>query len=127
MVDRGELTDAQWELIQPLRPRQRPRTGRPALDNRLIINAMLWLTRTGAPWRDLPECYGSWKTVYGRLRRWHKPGIWEPIFAALLAETQPRSELLWSHYYIDSTIVRAHHHVAGARKRGITPPPAGSS
>jgi len=95
VVRRGELTDAQWELIQPLLPPQRPRTGRPALDHRLIVNAILWLTRTGAPWRDLPERYGSWKTVYSRFRRWSEQGIWEQLFAALLEEAQRRGDLDW--------------------------------
>ena len=95
VVRRGELTDAQWELIQPLLPPQRPRTGRPALDHRLIVNAILWLTRTGAPWRDLPERYGSWKTVYSRFRRWSEQGIWDQVFAALLEEAQRRGDLDW--------------------------------
>jgi len=84
VVPRGELTDAQWVLIQPLLPPQRTRTGRPALDHRLIVNAILWLTRIGAPLRDLPEPYGSGKTIYSGLQRWHEQGIWERIFAALL-------------------------------------------
>jgi len=119
VVRRGELTDAQWELIQPLLPPQRPRTGRPALDHRLIVNAILWLTRTGAPWRDLPERYGSWKTVYSRFRRWSEQGIWEQLFAALLEEAQRCGDLDWDLHHIDSTIVRAHQHAAGARKREI--------
>ena len=93
MVRRGELTDPQWELVQPLLPPQRPRTGRPALDHRLIVNAILWLTRTGAPWRDLPERYGSWKTVYSRFRRWNQQGIWDQVFHALLEEAQRRGDL----------------------------------
>ena len=115
VVRRGELTDAQWELIQPLLPPQRPRTGRPALDHRLIVNAILWLTRTGAPWRDLPpERYGSWKTVYSRFRRWSEQGIWNQVFEALLEEAQRRGDLDWDLHHIDSTIVRAHQHAAGA-------------
>ena len=93
MVRRDELTDAQWALIQPLLPPQRPRTGRPALDHRLIVNAILWLTRTGAPWRDPPERYGSWKTVYSRFRRWNQHGIWDQMFNALIAEAHRRGEL----------------------------------
>ena len=127
VVRRGELTDAQWELIQPLLPPQRPRTGRPALDHRLIVNAILWLTRTGAPWRDLPERYGSWKTVYSRFRRWSEQGIWNQVFEALLEEAQRRGDLDWDLHHIDSTIVRAHQHAAGARKRGIKTRPATSN
>ena len=127
MVRRDELTDAQWALIQPLLPPQRPRTGRPALDHRLIVNAILWLTRTGAPWRDLPERYGSWKTVYSRFRRWDQQGIWDQVFTALIAEAQRRGDLDWELHHIDSTIVRAHQHAAGARKRGIKIQPPASS
>jgi transposase len=127
VVRRDELTDAQWALIQPLLPPQRPRTGRPALDHRLIVNAILWLTRTGAPWRDLPERYGSWKTVYSRFRRWNQQGIWDQVFNALIAEAHRRGELNWDLHHIDSTIVRAHQHAAGARKRGIKTQPAESS
>lgn len=127
MVRRGELTDAQWALIQQLLPPQRPRTGRPALDHRLIVNAILGLTSTGAPWRDLSERYGSWKTVYSRFRRWSEQGIWDQVFNALITETQRRGELDWDLHHIDSTIVRAHQHAAGTRKRGIKIPPAASS
>ena len=114
-------------MIQPLLPPQRPRTGRPALDHRLIVNAILWLTRTGAPWRDLPERYGSWKTVYSRFRRWSKQGIWDQVFNALITEAHRRGDLDWELHHIDSTIVRAHQHAAGAQKRGIKIPPTASS
>jgi len=127
VVRRGELTDQQWALIAPLLPPQRHRTGRPAIDHRQMVNAILWLTRTGSPWRDLPERYGSWKTVYSRFRRWSQQGIWEQVFDALLAEAQRRGDLDWDLHHIDSTIVRAHQHAAGARKRGITTPPPVSS
>ena len=107
MVRRDELTDAQWALIQPLLPPQRPRKGRPALDHRLIVNPILWLTRTGAPWRDLPERYGSWKTVHSRFRRWDKQGIWAQVFTALITEAQRRGDLDWELHHVDSTIVLA--------------------
>jgi transposase len=126
-VRRGELSDQQWALIAPLLPPQRPRTGRPAIDHRQMVNAILWLTRTGAPWRDLPERYGSWKTVYSRFRRWSEQGIWERVFEALIAEAHRLGELDWELHHIDSTIVRAHQHAAGARKRGIQTPPRASS
>lgn len=77
------------------------------------------LTRTGTSWRDLPERYGSRKTVYSRFRRWSKQGIWEQVFDALLEEAQQQGDLDWDLHYIDSTIVRAHQQAAGARKRGI--------
>lgn len=73
---RHELTDHQWERLAPLLPPQKPLTGRPNNDHRTIINALLLLIRTGAPWRDLPERYGCWKTVASRFYRWQQAGIW---------------------------------------------------
>ena len=67
---RGELTDREWKRLLPLLPPRKPRVGRPAKDHRTVVNAILWILRTGAPWRDLPRAYGSWKTVYSRFRRW---------------------------------------------------------
>ena len=81
MVHRHELTDEQWQRLQPLLPPQKPHTGRPVVDHRQVINGILWILRTGAPWRDLPERYGSWKTVSSRFYRWQKAGLWERVFA----------------------------------------------
>ena len=75
-VRRHELTDAQWAQLAPLLPPQRPRIGRPAKDHRTVLNGILWILRTGAPWRDLPERYGAWQTVYSRFRRWQHRGVW---------------------------------------------------
>ncbi|MCY9500600.1 IS5 family transposase, partial [Paenibacillus larvae] len=77
---RYEIRDDQWEKIKDLLPPERkPQGGRIAKDNRMMLNAMLWVARSGAPWRDLPEHYGSWKTVYTRFRRWQMAGIWDEI------------------------------------------------
>ena len=84
-MKRHELTDDQWERLAPLLPPQRPSTGRPAKDHRTIINGILWILKTGAPWRDLPERFGPRQTVYSRFRRWQQAGIWERILADLLA------------------------------------------
>jgi AcrR family transcriptional regulator len=78
---RHEITDAHWECILPLLPPQRPRTGRPALDHRRVVNGILWVLGTGAPWRDLPARYGSWRTVYSRWRRWRDAGVWQAVLA----------------------------------------------
>jgi len=78
-----DLTDDQWERIAPLLPAQKPRTGRPAKDHRTTLSAMLWVARTGASWRDLPEHLGPWQTVHGRYRRWRQAGIWQQILDAL--------------------------------------------
>jgi transposase len=113
---RHELTDAQWERLQPLLPPQKPHTGRPNKDHRLIINGLLWLLRTGAPWRDLPERYGSWKTVASRFYRWQRAEIWHHILQGLQREADAEGTLDWSLHHVDGTIVRAHQHAAGARR-----------
>lgn len=115
---RNELTDAEWALLEPLLPQRQGQRGRPAKDHRLILNALLWLARTGAPWRDLPDYYGSWKTVYSRFRRWQLQGVWQQLLQELLRIAHNRGELDWQFHSLDSTIVRLHQHGAGARKRG---------
>ena len=113
---RHELTDQQWERLAPLLPPQKPHTGRPNNDHRTIINALLWLLRTGAPWRDLPERYGSWKTVASRFYRWQRAKIWQRILKWLQQEADSDGKLDWSLHHVDGTIVRAHQHAAGARR-----------
>ena len=80
---RGELTQQQWERIQPLLPAQKPKTGRPSLSHRKVINGILWVLRTGAPWRDLPKRYGAWQTVSGRFYRWQRSGLWQQLLEEL--------------------------------------------
>ena len=77
------LTDAQWEQLRPLLPAQKPPTGRPAIDHRLIVEGMLWVVRTGSSWRELPERFGPWSTVSSRYQRWCKEGIWARIWLVL--------------------------------------------
>ena len=115
MVHRGELTDAQWERLRPLLPPQKPRTGRPSKDHRTVVNAILWIDRTGAPWRDLPARYGPWKTVASRFYRWRAAGIWDRVLAALQAEADAAGAFEWEVHFVDGTTVRAHQHAAGAR------------
>jgi transposase len=117
---RHELTDDQWERLQPLLPPQIPHTGRPSKDHRIIVNALLWLLRTGAPWRDLPEHYGSWKTVASRFYRWQAAGIWQRILSWLQRQADADGKLDWSLHHVDGTIIRAHQHAAGARRQGRT-------
>jgi len=116
MGNRGDLTNEQWERLKGLLPLQKPRTGRPAEDHRRIMNGMLWVLRTGAPWRDLPERYGKWTTIYSRFQRWRKSGTWERVFAQLQTALDQDSNVDWEIHYIDSTTVRAHPHAAGAKK-----------
>ncbi len=98
-------------MIKDLLPsEQKKQGGRPTKDNRTMLNAMLWIARTGAPWRDLPEYYGSWKTVYTRFRRWQMSGVWEQILDHISIEPD------FENVMIDATIVRVHQH--GARAKG---------
>jgi putative transposase len=106
---RRELTGAQWRRIEQLVPGKDGDKGRHGEDNRLFVDAVLWIARSGAPWRDLPEEFGNWNSVFQRFRRWAKKGVWQRVFNALIEN--PDFEYL----IIDSTIVRAHQHAAGAK------------
>src|SRR5215207_7209851 len=118
MVRRHALTDDQFARLEPLLPPQKPATGKPNKDHRLVLDAILWRLRTGTPRRDLPERFGPWQTAYSRFRRWQEAGIWDRILAALQAEADARGELDWSLHFVDGTVVRAHPHAAGAKKGG---------
>ncbi len=122
MHDRHDLTDEEWALLEPLLPAQTPRRSRPGKDHRTGVNGVLWRTRTGSPWRDLPGSYGCWKTVYNRHRRWSADGTW----ANVLAELQRGCDVGEDEWVvaIDSTVVRAHHHAAGARHAAPVDVPA---
>lgn len=98
-------------MLQP----QKPRSGKPNHDHRTIIDGILWINRTGAPWRDLPERYGKWQTVSSRFYRWRKSGIWERVLEALEQQADSEGKLDWEVHYVDSTVVRAHQHAAGAK------------
>jgi transposase len=113
-VGRRGLSDAEWARLRPLLP-DRPRTGRPPKDHRLVLDALLWLTRTGAPWRDLPERFGPWRSVATRFYRWTRSGVWERILAALRRIADARGRIDWEVHMVDATSVRAHRHAAGAR------------
>lgn len=113
---RGDLSNSKWEKLQPFLPPQKPAAGRPAHDHRTILNGILWILRTGAPWRDLPERYGPWPTVYSRFQRWRKAGIWERILAELQAQGDRLGEVDWEIHFLDGSVVRAHQHAAGAKK-----------
>ena len=118
---RGDLTDQQWQRLEPLLPPEKPWTGRPNEDHRQILNGILWIHRTGAPWRDLPRYYGPVGTVSSRFHRWRKAGIWQRILSDLHAEANQRGEIHWDLHFVDATIVRAHQHAGGARRDGATP------
>jgi transposase len=120
VVGRGELTDKAWAYIEPLLPPIES-GGRRWRDHRQVINAILWKLRTGAPWRDLPERYGPWKTAHERLRIWTKDGTWDRILDHVIVKDDAVGNVEWT-FSIDSSNVRAHQHCAGARKKGAAPP-----
>ena len=122
-MNERDMTDEQWERLRPLLPPQRPATGRPAHDHRRILNGIVFILRTGAPWRDLPERYGPWQTVASRFYRWRRAGVWERILAHLQQQADAEGRLDWSVHCIDATTVRAHQHAAGAK--GGTQAPKG--
>jgi transposase len=105
---RFELSDAEWSVIAPLLP-NKPR-GVPRVDDRRVLNGIFYILRTGAPWRDLPDRYGPYTTIYNRYNRWAKAGVFVRIFEALSAHSPDSLHL------IDSSIVRAHQHAAGGKK-----------
>ncbi len=121
MVGRGELTDAAWARIEPLLPATGGRGGR-WRDHRQVINAILWQARTGAPWRDLPERYGPWKTAHERLRKWAADGTWDRILAEVIVKDDAVGAVEWT-FHVDSSSVRALQHATGARKKGAVAPP----
>ena len=101
-------------LLEPHLPPEKPRTGRPNGDHRRI----LWVLRTGAPWRDLPRRYGPVGAVSSRFYRWRASGVWDRILSALQAEADARGEVDWDLHFVDASIIRAHQHAAGARRDG---------
>jgi transposase len=121
---RHALTDRQWERLRPLLPPPPPGRGRPRSDDRLIVDGIVWRLATGVPWRDLPERFGPWRTVYSRVRRWQQQGVWDRVLAALRAEADAAGDLDWALHFLDGTTVRAHQHAAGAKKGAATRPSA---
>jgi transposase len=107
---RKMLRNDQWERIEHLLPGKSSDPGATAKDNRLFLEAVLWIARTGSPWRDLPPQLGDWHNTYTRFSRWGKTGVWQRIIRAVSGD--PDLESL----FIDSTIVRVHQHGAGAQK-----------
>ena len=121
---RHDITDRVWEILEPRLPGRKGSWGGKAKDNRLFINAVFWILRTGSPWRDLPPDYGDWKNTHRRFCRWRDKGIWEKLLTELVNE--PDYEWLM----IDATHVKVHPHAAGAvggnqdmsrSKGGLTP------
>jgi transposase len=109
MLSRHAISDVDWFLIAPLVPLRGSEAA-----NRLFVDAVLWIARTGAPWRDLPERFGHWNSVWRRFDRWARKGVWKAVFEAL---QDPDVEWL----ILDSTVIRAHPCAAGAPKKRMAP------
>ena len=105
------LRDDQWKRLESMLPGKAGDPGRTGEDNRRFIEAVLWVARTGSPWRDLPAEFGLWNSVYKRFRRWSDNGVWERAFAELAKDAD------FEQMFLDSTIVRAHQHSSGAAKK----------
>jgi len=113
---RHDLTDAQWAALKPLLPMGKKPGRPPKWSKRQLIDGIRWRVRVGSPWRDVPDCYGPWQTVYGLFRRWQRAGVWQRIVTGLQARDDASGLITWD-VSIDSTISRAHQHAAGARTR----------
>jgi transposase len=115
------LRNDQWARIEGLLPGRTGSEGRPAKNNRLFVEAVLYRYRAGIPWRDLPEHFGDFRVVHTRMSRWAKRGVWKTVFEILATDADNEYAM------IDSTIVRAHQHSAGARKKGAAIKPSGAA
>jgi transposase len=122
-MKRHELTDEQWILVEPFLPQSTARTGRPARDRRVLVNGIFWILSTGAPWRDLPERFGPWQTVYDHFRRWRKPGIFAQIIEALQVKLDRDGYIDWQLWCVDGSNVRAARAAAGADKKVLSVTP----
>ena len=110
-MSRTILRDDQWGRIAGLVQGKPGDSGRRGVDNRLFVEAVLWIARTGSPWRDLPQEFGSWNSVYIRFARWSDKLIWAKVFAVLRVDAD------FEEVFLDSTVIRAHQHAAGAAKK----------
>lgn len=113
-MQKWELSDYQWEQIKDFFPPKTSKCGRARRDPRELLNAIIWVLRTGSPWCALPEKYGSWHTVYNNFRKWSQEGVIEKIFHYFCSNSKEYSQI-----QIDSTYIKAHQHSAGAKKKGV--------
>ncbi len=110
---RGLMSDEEWAFFSPFVIETGPRRGRRPKDHRLVLDGVFWIARTGSPWRDLDDYFGKWASVYRQFRRWTLAGVWDVMLEALNDSGEGQDSL----QMIDSTIVRAHQHAAGAKKK----------
>jgi transposase len=119
---RHELTDEQWGFVKELLP-ERAGTGRPRADLRSVLNGILWILRTGAPWRDLPERYGRWQSVYHWFNLWGRDGTWDLILDELQIRLDREGRIDWDLWCVDGTNIRASRAAAGGGKKGACKSP----
>jgi transposase len=112
---RGLMSDEEWGFFEPFVIDRGPKRGRPPGDHRLVLDGVFWIGRTGAPWRDLPGVFGKWGTVYRQFCRWTQSGVWDVLLESLNESGEGQDSV----QMIDSTIIRAHQHAAGAKKKQI--------
>lgn len=116
-MKRHELSEAQWTRIKDLLPlEKKPHGGRPGKSNREMLNGILYWLNTGVPWRDLPERFGPWQSVYSRFRAWTLAGVWENVLAGLIAQDLVDETTLM----LDSTTIKVHQHASGVKKGTTT-------
>lgn len=116
-MKRHELTDEQWELVEALIPRSEAKTGRPPKDPRLMLDGILWILATGAPWRDLPERFGPFQTVHRYFSNWREAGVFSKIIEALQVKLDNQGLIDWDLWCVDGASVRATRAAAGADKK----------
>lgn len=113
---RGDLSDHEWQQLEPLLPSQMTnQQGNQYKDHRTVVNGILWVLRTGAPWRDIPSRYGPWSTCSTRFYRWTQQGIWQKALQSLQAQAEQKGDLDWDVTALDGSYIKAHPHAAGAK------------
>lgn len=117
MAHRHEVTEDQWKIVEPFVSVEAAATGRPPRDRRELLNGVLWILRTGAPWRDIPERYGPWPTVYACFRTWASDGTLDRVLEALQIRLDREGKIDWNLFCIDGSSVRASRSAAGASKK----------
>lgn len=122
-MQRHEVSDEEWAILEPLLPKSEATTGRPAKGLRLMLNGVMWILNTGAPWRDLPDRFGPWQTVYGHFKTWRATGVYDAILDALHVGLDKEGKIDWDLWCIDGTSIRATRAAGGAEKKVARPTP----
>jgi transposase len=118
-MQRHALSDKHWEIIEPfVTKKKKTNAGRPPIERRQIVDGILWIVRTGAPWRDLPDRFGPWKTVYHWFNEWSKDGTWDRILEALQIRLDEAGRIDWDLWCVDGSNVRASRAASGGGEKG---------